>query len=257
MATVLGVPRHGVSERGEVDPDLVGAASVEVTAQKRMGSLSLDDLVTGPREAAARDYGHPLALLRVTADRPFELSRVVLHAALHDREVRPAERAVLELGRQRPVALVIARDHDQPGRALVEPVDHARARRSTDRGPLSTSAEQGVHQRPRVMPRRGVNHHPRRLVDDDEVGVLVDDFERDLLCCGLEDESLGDLEVDDVPGSYGVGGRGGMTVELDEVAFDQPGGGRPAQVSDCGGEEAIQPRRGLTGDQALGLRRRK
>src|SRR6266536_2615904 len=92
---VRGVPGHGVPERGEVDADLMGAAGVEVTAQKRMSSLTFDDLIARAREAAARDHCHSLALLWVTADRPFELSRVVLHAALHDREVRPAERAVL------------------------------------------------------------------------------------------------------------------------------------------------------------------
>ena len=107
------------------------------------------------------------------------------------------------------------------------------------------------------MPRRGVDDHPRRLVDDHEVAVLVDDVERDLLCARLEDESLGDLEVDDVAGSHGVGGRGGVTVELDKVAFDQPGGGRPAEVRGLRGDEAIQPRPRLSGDQALGLRRRK
>ena len=107
------------------------------------------------------------------------------------------------------------------------------------------------------MPRRGVDDHPRRLVDDDEVAVLVDDVERDLLGARLEDESVGDLEVDDVPRGYGVGGGCGMTVELDEVALDKPGGSRPAQVGGLRGDEAIQPRRGRISDQALGLRRRK
>src|SRR5207249_8355029 len=107
---VLRISRERVVERREMDPDLVGAAGVEITAQKRMGSLSLNDLVTGPREAAAGDHRHPFSFLGVTADRPFQLSRFVLHGALHDREVRAAERAVLELGSQRSVALVVAPD---------------------------------------------------------------------------------------------------------------------------------------------------
>ena len=39
---------------------------------------------------------------------------------------------------------------------------------------------------PSGAPGRGMHHEPRRLVDDDEVGVLVDDVERDRLGSRLD-----------------------------------------------------------------------
>ena len=34
------------------------------------------------------------------------------------------------------------------------------------------------------MPRRGMHHQPRRLVDNDEVGILIKNVERDILGFG-------------------------------------------------------------------------
>src|SRR5207253_10816619 len=89
-APVLGIARGGIAERGEMDADLVRATGVEVTAQQRMASLPVDDLVAGASKPTARDHGHALALARMTADRPLELSGLVSHAAAHDREIGPA-----------------------------------------------------------------------------------------------------------------------------------------------------------------------
>src|SRR5437868_10979523 len=128
-AAVLGVARHGVTERGEMDPDLMGSPGVEVTAQKRMGSLALDDLVPRPREPAARDDGHALALFRMAPNGSLELAGVVLDPAGDYGQVGTAERTVLQLGRQRPVARVVARDDDELRGPLVEPVHHPGSRR--------------------------------------------------------------------------------------------------------------------------------
>ena len=92
----------------------MGAAGVEVTAQKRMGSLPLDDLVARARESAARDHGHALALARVSPDRPLQLSGIVLQPAPDDGKIGPAERAIPELRRKGSVAHIIARDDDEP-----------------------------------------------------------------------------------------------------------------------------------------------
>ena len=95
-----------------MDADLVRATGVEVTAQQRMGSLPVDDLVARASKPTARDHGHALALARMTADRPLELSGLVSHAAAHDREIGPAQSAIAQLRRQRPVTAVIPGDDD-------------------------------------------------------------------------------------------------------------------------------------------------
>src|SRR5450759_5296567 len=114
-----------MAQRGQVHADLVRAAGVEITAQESMAATPAGHLVASPGEAAAADDGHPFALLWVSSDRPLELSSVIPNAPAHDRHVRAAERAVLQLRCQCPVAPVVARDHDEARRALVEPVDDA------------------------------------------------------------------------------------------------------------------------------------
>ena len=115
------------------------------------------------------------------ADRAFELTRVGPQPPANDGEVRAAHRAVGKLRGQRAMCNVVAGCDDQARRALVEPVDDAWARLSTSGRPFATEAEQRVNEGARAVARRRVNHHPCRLVDDHEVGVLVDDLQRDRL----------------------------------------------------------------------------
>src|SRR5438105_11068129 len=137
LASVFDVAGRRAAERGEVDTDLVRSAGVEVTAQKGMGSLPLDDLVPRPCVAAAGDHRHALALSRMPANRTLELAGVVLDPALGDGEVSPAQRPVLELARKPPVAHIVARDDDQPRGPFVKAMDTARARRAAHRRPRS------------------------------------------------------------------------------------------------------------------------
>ena len=50
---------------------------------------------------------------------------------------------------------------------------------------LAAMGDERVDQRARIVPRRRMHHEPGRLVDDDEVVVLVDDGERDRLALRL------------------------------------------------------------------------
>jgi len=257
LASVLGVPGNRVTERGQVNADLVRAACIELTAQKRMGSLPLDDLVARSGEAPARDHRHPFALSRMAADRTLEVARVVIDPSPDDGEISPAQRAVLELSGKVAMAHIVARDHDQPRRPFIESVDDARSCRTAYCGPGATPAEKGMHQRSGVVPGRRVYDHPGRLVDDSEVLVLVNDVQRDLLRAGLHDVSLRYLEVDDIPDFDAIRRSGGKTVEHGEVTLDQPPCRRPAELRDLLGEKAIEPRRRGRGDQPVGLRRRR
>src|ERR1700674_1913150 len=152
------------------------SAGVEVTAQESMAAAPLDHLVAGPGETAAADDRHPLALLGVAPDGPLELSRLVFHESTHDRQVGAAERAVLQLGRKGSVACIVAGDDDQARRALVEPVDYAGARHTPDHGPATAPAQERMHERAGGMAWRRGHDHARRLIDDGEVVVFVDDF---------------------------------------------------------------------------------
>src|SRR5713101_8574099 len=122
---VIGIACDRVAEGCQVDADLVRAPGVEITAHECISTFSLDDLVAGAGEATTLDHRHPLALLRIPADRPLELARRGVDDSADARQVRAAERAVAELGGECAMRLVIAGGDDQAGRALVEPVDDA------------------------------------------------------------------------------------------------------------------------------------
>src|SRR5256885_1516614 len=139
---VVGIAGHRMAERGEVNADLVGAPGVEVTAHECISTFSLNDLVAGAGESAALDHGHPLALLRMPADRSLELTRICLDDSTDDRQVRAAERAVAELRGERAMRPVVARGDDQAGGSLVEAMDYAGPLLSPRRRPAAAQTEQ-------------------------------------------------------------------------------------------------------------------
>jgi hypothetical protein len=65
-----------------------------------------------------------------------------------------------------------------------------------------------------------MDDHPRRLVDDGDVIVFVEDVQRDGLPDRLDYEGLRYLQVDDISRGHAVRRVGGMTVDPDEVALD-------------------------------------
>ena len=153
------------------------------------------------------------------------------------------------------MAGVVSRDDDQARRSLVEPVDDARTRFAAGRRPASAATEQRVHKRAGVVARCGVHDHSRRLVDHQKVFVLEDDLQRD--CLGHRDGHvrLRDLELDDVAGRDSVRGIGRLAIDRDQVALDEPGRGRAAQVVRVVRDETVETgRRDVSDQAALGLR---
>lgn len=101
-------------------------------------------------------------------------------------EVAAFERAgpavVGKLGGELGVGTVGLRHHHDPGGVLVEAMDDAGPSHPADaRKALAAVGDQGVHQGAGHVAGGGVDHHPARLVDDDELVVLEQDIERDVL----------------------------------------------------------------------------
>src|SRR5258708_34017500 len=143
-SAVTGIAGDRVGEGREVDADLVRAPGVEITAHECISTFSLDDLVARAGEATTLDHRHPLALLRVPADRSFELARTGLDDTADDRQVGAAEGAIAELGGECAMRPVIAGGDDQAGGALVEAMDDARPLLSPGGRPAAAQAEQRV-----------------------------------------------------------------------------------------------------------------
>ena len=68
--------------------------------------------------------------------------------------------------------------HYQAARILVEAMHYAGPRLIAHvQLQAGEASEQGVDQRATAVPRRGVHHHPRGLIDHQHIGVLVHDVE--------------------------------------------------------------------------------
>ena len=77
----------------------------------------------------------------------------------------------------RPVGLG---DHQEAARILVEAVHDPRPHHPADAGKARAAMRnEGIDQGSGLVPRRGMDDQAGRLVDDDEVVVLVDDVEGD------------------------------------------------------------------------------
>ena len=130
-----------------------------------------------PRSAARRPAP------RLTPARSGEPRLGRVGRAVGHREVAPLEVVGGELRARAPVGGVGLRDHQQARGVLVDAVDDARAA-AARRSPTACRRSGAAARSPacrRGAPGRGMHDEARRLVDDDEIGVLVDDVERDRL----------------------------------------------------------------------------
>ena len=100
--------------------------------------------------------------------------------APHDRQIGALQRSgpavIGELVRQALMRAVVLGHDEQAGGVLVEPMHDARPLHAADaRQAVAAMGDERVHERAGLMSRRRVDDQPGRLVDDDEVVVLVHD----------------------------------------------------------------------------------
>ena len=170
---------------GEVHADLVGASRPEGGLDQRQRDRArepVDDPIARERRPArpGRPHRHPEPVAGIAADGGLDHARRVRQPALHERQVATLDGPRLQLAGERQVRAIGLGDREEPGGAPVQPVDDAGAPGAPDaREPRAAVREQRMDEGPRPVPRAGVDDEPHRLVHDQELGVLVDDGERD------------------------------------------------------------------------------
>ncbi len=137
------------------------------------------------------------------------------------------------------MSVVRARDDEQAGRLTVEPVDDAR--------PLCLVAagdrvrEQPVDERPFCVTRGGMHDDAGRLVDDEEVLVLVGDAKPDLLRGERGLPEAAEVELDLLPALQPMALRPPRSVDQDAPVGEKALGTRArADLLDAG-EEPVEP----------------
>ena len=176
----------------------------------------------GGRIALDRAEGlHLLAVPRIASDREHDFALADARDPGGERQVLLAERPSPHLAREHLVGTVRLRDQEHPRRVAVETVDDPGPQLAADAGQVADVVEEGIHERARRVARGGMDDEAGRLVDRDQVFVLVEDRERDVL--GLDGglARLGDVDRDLLARAHDVGPPGRASVDEHRAFGDE------------------------------------
>ena len=118
-------------------------------------------------------------------------------------------------------AIGLGHDHDAAG-VLVEAVDDARPLDAADAGErIAAMMDQRVDQRAGKIACPGMDNQPGRLVQHDQLGILVEDIERDVFALRLGRFRLGKVDRDNFAGRHLALGFRRLAADADHALFDQ------------------------------------
>ena len=131
----------------------------------------------------------------MAVDRRVDGAALAVRHAPDERHVaaphRPGAAMIGELRGQRLMSAVVLGHHHQPGGVLVQPVHDAGPPDAADPGKARAAMrDQRVDQCAGLVAGGRMHHEALRLVDDDDVVVLIDDVERDILALGFGGDRL-------------------------------------------------------------------
>jgi hypothetical protein len=203
-AAVGGVADDRMSEAGHVNADLMGAAGFDAHAQERGEGAGGEGFVAGAGGAAFFRDGHFLAVDGMAADGEIDRAGGFGRGAPHEGEVFLLDGVGGELGDEGGDGLFVLGDDEDAGGVFVEAMDDAGAEFAAD-------AARSVQWWRRALTRvsaawpGGGGRRGRGFVEDDEVGVFVEDVEGDV--GGEEADGFGGREG---AGEGVAGGEGGV-----------------------------------------------
>ena len=220
-AAIDGVTDDRVADAVQVDADLVLTTGGdgdrrECQTPKTLGARHSCD----GRPGATRAGGHLLAVHRVAAERGVDAATGV--------EQTPDQHHVLfldlpvgELAGQLGVGGVVLGDDHHPRGAAVEAVDDAGALLAADAAEARDVVQQCVDQGAAGVAYGRVDDHAGRLVHHHQVGVVMNDRDRERLGNRGGGHRRRDLQVDDVARVHGVACPDQLLVQADVSVADQ------------------------------------
>jgi hypothetical protein len=163
------VAHHRVPHAGQVDADLVRPTAVQLCPEEVGRGVPRETHEVRLGRPSATDDGHALSVSRVAADRGVDGELVRQDVPPRERRVAAGDASLGDRPAQGAVRRVGLGDEEQPRGVLVEPVDDPGAllRRVGVRRHFRAARDERVHERPGPVARRGVHHHPGRLVHDE------------------------------------------------------------------------------------------
>lgn len=248
---VGAVAGDGVAEVLQMHADLVGASGLGAAFNERKVSAGEKNAPEGFGGAGAGTlaYAHALAMDGMAGDGAGDAAGGGSGASAHDGEISFAGGAIGELLGEVLVGEFIFRHEDAAAGVLVQTVDDAGAEGVAALADGSAVVEDGVDEGAVPMTDGGMNDEASGFVEAEEVGVLIQNLERDVFGAGLDGRGFGFGRTgeDAIAGVDGIGGAGGLVIDGDKTGGE---GFLPAGAADLRllrGEPAVETRGGGLG----------
>jgi hypothetical protein len=191
-SAIKRVAHHGMANRREMHPDLVGSACLNLYLKKREFPVlrinaAKHRVVRYRLSASFNADRHPRSPDRIASYGSKDGAAISRYEAVHERNVGLLRGTLSELRRELPVRLVVLGDNQQAARFFIQTMNNAWAQFTADARKISEAVEQRVDQRAPISrvvrcPRSRMHHHAGRLVDYDQIVIFIDNVERDIFC---------------------------------------------------------------------------
>ncbi len=203
-------------DMGQMDADLMGPTSLKLYRQECMPRQGFKHPIMGDGRSAMRDNGHPGTLGGMAADRCIDPPAADEHA-LGQGKIFAMDAALPKLFHQGAMGLQGTGYHHQPSGLLIEPMDDASARQGGQGGVMM---EERILEGAVWIACCRMDDQTGRFIDDQEMGVLIDDVEVDRLRTRtIKRYQLG-LDTDRFTAKDPVAAAVGATIDQDLSRLD-------------------------------------
>jgi hypothetical protein len=175
----------------------------------------------------------------VAPDRAIDAPLIGAGCASNHRAIYALDRMLVKLLGEVPMSFVALGGNQHTRGSSIQSVDDSRSLHSTNPGQVVAMMKQSVNECSARVSRSGMDNHPGRLVDDDQIFILVENIESN--CLGLE-RRLGEIRrrrVESVALPYGLTGSTGAIVDANAIGVDPAPSLRARDSRDLG-ERAVE-----------------
>ena len=234
-----------MADGAQVDADLVGAAggnghADERDAVERLGCHHPRYRFTRP----ARTHRDTLPVDLVPADRQVDAAPL-LYQPPDESDIFLFHLPVRELPCELDVCPVVLGNHHHPGRAAVETVNDAGSQLAADAAQILNMMQERVDEGTVRVAGGGMHDHAGRLVDHDEIRVVVKDIQGQRFRAWRRRGGRRDVDSHDVAGADGEAGARGGPVEPDPALPDQPLDLRSGSAAETSRQKLVETAAGV------------
>jgi len=155
-----------MTDRFEMDPDLVGSSGKDLAKDEGPMARFLDDFELCLSRPATIDNGHFLPVHGMTPDRFYNFAASCSKFPGAQRQVEFLNPSSGKLATQPQMCEVVLGNHKTTAGLFVESMHHSRPKLAADATQVSGMMKERVNECARLHARSRVNCHPSRFVDN-------------------------------------------------------------------------------------------